>query len=197
MRKCLSLLSCALALLFQAGTLLAQAPTPAPADGAAAPSASETASSGPGSYRGFSLGMDLEALKGALAADELLRFRGDPDVSLLPNRDQTLIETTGYSFIRRAFFQLRDGKLFIMAFSLDTKLVDHYSVFTTLTEKYGDPETLDPKEAVWKVGGVRLSLERPLTVKYIDLAAFEKLLGEASTAEAREEVLRKEFLNGF
>ncbi|MDR1128744.1 MAG: hypothetical protein LBL20_05475, partial [Treponema sp.] len=76
----------------------------------------------PGNFREFGLGMDLGALRSALEKDRLFNFRGDRDVSFLPNRDQSLIETTGFSFIRRAFFQLRDGKLFIMAFNLDTGL---------------------------------------------------------------------------
>lgn len=151
----------------------------------------------PRAFRGLSLGMSLDALKQALMADELFHFRGDRDVSLLPNRDQTVIETTGFSFIRRAFFQLVDGRLFIMAFTMDQERVDHYSIFTAFSAKYGEPVTLDPRGAVWVSDATRVSIERPLTVKYIDRAVFDELVKESRVVEGREAVLRKEFILEF
>lgn len=164
--------------------------------GAQAPT-KEGSASLPRAFRGLTLGMSLDALKKALAADELFNFRGDRDVSLLPQTDQTLIETTGLSFIRRAFFQLKDGSLFMMAFSLDVDKVDHYSVFSTFVSDYGEPTTLDPSQAVWLSADTRVSIERPLTVKYIDRSVFDKLAQDSRTKESREAILRKEFLDGF
>ncbi|MDR0450086.1 MAG: hypothetical protein LBH26_02330 [Treponema sp.] len=148
-------------------------------------------------FREIRLGMSLEDLKAALQRDAMFSFRGDRDVSLLPARDQSLVETTGLSFVKRAFFQLRDGRLFIMAFTLNSDLVDHYSVFSSLTEKYGQPDTLSPQQAVWERENTRLALERPLTVKYIDLEAFNSIIGESRTAESHEVRQRQEFLDGF
>jgi hypothetical protein len=149
----------------------------------------------PRSSRGIGLGMSLEDLKGALQKEPLLNFRGDRDVSFLPSyaRSQNVVETTGPSFIRRAFFQLWEGGLFIMGFSLHTGLVDHYSVFTGLVKKYGEPLYLDPKEAVWEAGDTRISLERPLTVKYIDLRVFNELIGESTLIESAEIKRRQAF----
>ncbi|MDR2053700.1 MAG: hypothetical protein LBP80_09820 [Treponema sp.] len=166
-------------------------------DSASGPDAASVADGIPSSFRGFSLGMDLDALKAALEKDGLFNFRGDRDVSFLPNREQSLIETTGLSFIRRAFFQLRDGKLFIMAFNLDTSLVDHYSVYTSFVKKYGEPAALNPREAVWESEGVRAAIERPLTVKYIDKQVFNEVIAESETAESAELLRRKEFLDDF
>lgn len=130
-------------------------------------------------------------------ADDIFNFRGDRDVSMLPENDQTLVETTGLSFIRRSFFQFWQGKLCIMAFTMDPDKVDYYSVFTTLTGKYGDPGELDPQQAVWTSDETRLSLERPLTVKYIDKKMFDALLGASKVKETQDTVLRGEFLHGF
>jgi len=141
--------------------------------------------------------MELQALKDALASDDLFRFRGDRDVSLLPQGEQILIETTGLSYIRRAFFQIVGGKLFNMAFTLDTGLVDHYSVFTEFTAKYGEPDDLNPREAVWSSGSTRVSIERPLTVKYLDMAVFGELQNQSQVKASKEALLRKEFLDGF
>jgi hypothetical protein len=167
-----------------------------PADGAGTP---EIPSSGllPRSYRETSLGMSLEDLKAGLARDALINFRGDRDVSFLPSREQSLVESTGFSFVRRVFFQLRDGKVFIMAYALNTQLVDHYSVFTTFTEKYGEPVYLDPKQAIWESEDTRIAVERPLTVKYIDKTIFNDIINESSLIESAEVRRRQEFLDDF
>jgi hypothetical protein len=118
-------------------------------------------------------------------------------VSFLPLREESLVETTGLSFIKRAFFQLRDNNVFIMSFSMNTEMIDHYSVFTRLVENYGAPVYLDPKEAVWEDGATRISLERPLTVKYIDKLVFSDILEESSLIEANHVLRLQEFLNEF
>jgi hypothetical protein len=151
----------------------------------------------PRQFREFFLGMALEDLKTALEKDGLFSFRGDRDVSFLPLREQTLVETTGISFVRRAFFQLLEGKVFIMSFSLDTRLVDHYSVFTSFVKKYGQPGALSPSETVWENDELRVSVERPLTVKYIDKAVFNGLIDESKSLESRQLFLRQEFLDAL
>jgi hypothetical protein len=163
------------------------------------------ASAPPRSFRGIFLGMDLEALQEAIRRDGSFNFREDRDVSFLPSdREQTLVETQGFGFIRRAFFQLRYGEVFIMSFTLDTSLVDHYSVFTAFVKRYGDPASLNPREAVWETDTTRVSIERPLTVKYIDKYNFdmfklspEEILVDPSASGARELLNRNEFLEGF
>jgi hypothetical protein len=151
----------------------------------------------PRNFRELSLGMALDDLKAALIGDSLFNFRGDRDVSFLPVRNQSLVETTGSSFVRRAFFQLREGNVFIMAFALNTAIVDHYSVFTSFVKKYGEPSSLDPKQAVWESGETRIAIERPLTVKYIDKQVFNEIIDESALVESGEIQLRQEFLDEF
>jgi len=148
-------------------------------------------------FRELQLGMSLEELKKALINDGLFEFRGDRDVSWLPLKEENLVETTGLSFIRRAFFQLKEDKVFIMAFSLDSRRIDHYSVFTSLIKKYGEPVSLNPQEAVWQNGQTRISLERPLTVKYIDMTTFNAIIGESQVEQAAEVIRRQGFLDEF
>jgi hypothetical protein len=151
----------------------------------------------PSSYRGFSLGMSLDELKDALIKDALFTFRGDPDVSFEPSRQEDYVETLGHSFIRRALFQTKEDKVYVMAFTMNTTLMDHYSVFTSLVKKYGEPKSLNPKTAVWEDDNVRLSIERPLTVKYIDKQAFNKVLDESNAQKSEDIRLREDFLNDF
>jgi len=151
----------------------------------------------PRQFRGISLGMNLDDLKENLLTDTLFNFRGDRDVSFLPAREQSLVETTGSTFIRRAFFQLRDGEVFIMAFSLNTAIIDHYSIFMQFQEKYGLPSYLDPRIAVWETEETRIAIERPLTVKYIDKAVFDDIVNESGLVESDQVRLRQEFMNDF
>jgi len=151
----------------------------------------------PRQFRGITLGMALDELKTALIADKLFSFRGDRDVSFLPVREETMVETTGLSYIRRALFQLTQGAVYIMSFSLDTRQIDHYSVFTSFVKKYGEPVELSPGEAVWESESTRVSIERPLTVKYIDKTVFNRLLEESKARDSQEVLRRENFLADF
>ncbi|MDR1858051.1 MAG: hypothetical protein LBQ69_01125 [Treponema sp.] len=186
--------------LFAAFSLVAPGAWAQSAEGGGAADKSPDGKEGPAlprQFREIVLGMSLDELKEALLNDDMFNFRGDRDVSFLPAREESLVETSGSSFIRRAFFQLRDGSLFIMAFTMNTGQIDHYSIFTDLVRKYGPPSYLDPKEAVWETEDTRLALERPLTVKYIDKRVFDDIINESSLVESRRVLQRQEFLDEF
>jgi hypothetical protein len=175
-------------LLLWSPAAYAQAPTGNAPTAAAAP---------PVSFRGLALGMGLDQVKAALKADGLFRYRGDPDVSFLPQTSQYLIECEGTSFVRRAYFQFADGRLFIMILVLDEQKLDHYSMFSTLSAKYGQPTSLSPQEAVWQSDPVRFSLERPLTVKYVDNKTFAAILSQGGAQKDLEQLSREKFLEQF
>jgi hypothetical protein len=151
----------------------------------------------PRQFRQLALGMSLDDLKANLLSDDYFNFRGDRDVSFLPIRNQSLVETTGPLFVSRAFFQLRDAQVFIMAFTLNTAIIDHYSVFTQFVEKYGEPSYLDPRTAIWETDETRIAIERPLTVKYIDKVVFNDIVSESGLIESGQVRMRQEFLNEF
>jgi len=185
-------------MLFSAGIYAQESRSSTPQTGNSDESASEDEQKPlPRQFREISLGMGLDDLKEALKKDKLFNFRGDRDVSFLPAREESLVETTGSSFVKRAFFQLRDGNLFIMSYTLDTVLMDHYSMFTNLVDKYGQPSFLDPKEALWETEETLIVLERPLTIKYIDRKAFDDIISESTLIQSRRVKERKEFLDEF
>lgn len=151
----------------------------------------------PDGFRSIRLGMELDAVKQLLQQDPLFDYRGDPDVSLLPQPQQTLIECAGTSYIRRAFLQFHERRLYIMILALDPERLDYYTLYSTLSGKYGNPGRLDPSEAVWEFEGLRLSLERPLSVKYIDTGVFQRLQDEAQTGEDFRALAKDRFLEQF
>jgi hypothetical protein len=148
-------------------------------------------------FRSVTLGMALDQVKQALKSDALFRYRGDPDVSFLPQTSQYLIECEGNSYLRRAYFQFADSRLFIMILVLDTQKLDHYSMFSALSSKYGQPTSLSPQEVVWQSEPVRFSLERPLTVKYIDNKTFSALLAKGGAQKDLDQLSREKFIEQF
>ncbi len=155
-------------------------------------------SSIPNGYRKVTLGMSLSEVKNALFRDKIFGYRGDADVSLLPSDyKQTIIETQGDTFILESWFLFNEDKLYNMAINLNPDKVDYPSVFRTLCKKYGEPDFLNPEKALWKNSSVQMSLEKPLTIKYIDVLVNEKLIADAKATESAEEILREDFLNSL
>ena len=155
----------------------------------------------PNGYSGAKLGMSIDSLKEALKKDHQFGYRGDRDVSLSPSDGQYLIETDGsqygFSFLGRCWFQFADEKLYIITLNLDRTKIDHYSVFSKLCEKYGNPNELSPQKSVWQDGDVIMSLEKPLTLKYVDAKAFESKKKSSNVQQTAAENARDDFLDSL
>lgn len=194
-------LALAAAALPALGQALPPAPLPSAPDPATVSSAVPADAAGavalPRGFRGVELGMSLEEVETVLMSDELFLYRGGPDVTLLPRPDEKLLEVQGLSFVKRAFFQFHEDRLFSAIYVLNPEKVDHYSVFTRLSERYGKPGSLSPRESVWSDGRVSVSLERPLTVKYLDLAVLDKLRKAGQARQSWEDLSRQDFLGSF
>ncbi len=157
----------------------------------------ETYSELPTGYRDISLGMDFEAVKDALKKDSVFGYRGERDISLLAGENRTLIATTGSYFIKRAWFQFYENKLYVIIIQMDTDKIDYYTIYSTLSSKYGGPKTLDPKKSVWVGESVSMFLERPLIIKYIDVTTFNSILEKYKDEKAYSDILREDFINEF
>ena len=155
----------------------------------------------PNGYSSARLGMDIDSLKEALKKDHQFGYRGDRDVSLSPSDGQFLIETDGsqfgFSFLERCWFQFASDKLYIITLNLDRSKIDHYSVFSKLCEKYGTPSELSPQKSVWRDGDVILSLEKPLTLKYVDAKTVESKKNSSNVQQTAAENARDEFLDSL
>ena len=194
-----TILACALSAVSQGTEAQAAAPAAAPVAATAPPAA--VVPSGPKgparSFRGVELGMDRESAIAALKKDIIFAYRGPEDLSLLPSPNQSLIEVAGLSFVHRGYFQFYEGKLWVMILVLDADKVDHYSIYTSLVAKYGEPSQLDPKETRWEDKSTRMALERPLTLRYMDMDTYAKLREGANAKESVRELDRQGFLGGL
>ena len=154
----------------------------------------------PDGYKGISLGMSLEETKENLLKDPDFGYHGDRDVSLIPNSSKTLIETdaergASSSFLTRCWFQFFNDELYIITININPQKMDYYSIFTKLTEKYGESTSFNPQAATWKNNDVTMSLEKPLTLKYIDNKIYEQTQNYSNIQASPTEVTREMFLN--
>lgn len=157
----------------------------------------ESGKSIPRAYRDISLGMNPDKVKNLLSQDSWFNYRGEADVSLLERPRASLIDAGGSLFITRGLFQFEEEALSAIMLELNPETIDWFTVYTTLEGRYGTPVDLNPNKAWWEDGNTRLALERPLTVKYLDLGVFEATQTAESDRIAWREQARKEFLDEF
>jgi len=148
-------------------------------------------------FRGISLGMSLIQVREILKKDPYFNFTGGPDVYILPEKTQHLIECSGNAYIKRASFQFYDNKLYIMIIELQENKIDFYSLFTTLFHKYGKYESFSPRSVIWILQNTSLSLERPVVVKYIDMNVFNALKEQGKISKQAEQENLQKFLGEF
>lgn len=152
----------------------------------------------PHGYRDILLGMTLDATKTALLADKVFGYRGDRDVSLLPNDyKQTIIESSSNGFIKSSWFLFFEQRLYNMTININQELMDYNSVFKTLCNKYGQPESLNPQKAQWSNEWVIMTLEKPLSIKYVDKIVSESLQQKSEVKKSTTEFLKEDFLNSL
>ena len=148
-------------------------------------------------FFGISLLDSLDVVKDRLKGHPYLYYRGDPDLSFVPHTTRIVIDSEGHYYVARGLLQFCEEKLYIMTLFLNPRQIDYYSLFTALTKRYGRPISLDPSAAIWQDGKTRLSLEKPLTFKYIDCETFDKLRDEGKAQKSLEEQSRQKFLDSF
>ena len=148
-------------------------------------------------FREIQLGATFEEVEGHLLADTAFVYRGQADVSLRLSDGQTVIDSRGRVFVDRGLFQFADGRLYTMALYINRDRLDYFQLFERLRARYGDPIDLDPRRALWEDERTRIALERPLTVRYLDLAVFEARRGAERVLEAAEDVAREQFIEEF
>ncbi|MDA3956992.1 hypothetical protein [Oceanispirochaeta sp.] len=151
----------------------------------------------PGAYRSISLGMTFDETKEKLLVESRFDFRGDPDVSIQKEGTQALISSKGQSFIDQGFFQFHEKRLYLIILQLDRTKIDFFSIQKSMISKYGPPRELSPEGMYWSNDKIKVSLEYPLTVKYLDLEVFNTFLDENIRLKSFQEVARSEFLEDF
>jgi hypothetical protein len=141
--------------------------------------------------------MTVEEVKAGLVREPLFVYRGERDVSIIPSTSETLIEVPGTDYVERGYFQFHEDRLLVMIVVLARGLISYYEVYESLVRRYGPATTLDPSAAVWLLDGLRLSLERPVVLKYVDDAVFSALIEAGRSLRDYEAEARASFLEGL
>ena len=84
-----------------------------------------------------------------------------------------------------------------LIYNMQSEKTDYYSLFTTLSNKYGEPKSLNPTKATWENDEITLTLEKPLSVKYIDNETFDMLKNSSLIEKSFEEKNIQDFLSEF
>lgn len=151
----------------------------------------------PDRFDSIVLGAPLETVKLALQNNTFFNYRGDPDVSLAPIDRQPIIVSLGLGFMEEGVFQFKDERLYSITLRIDKDQIDYFTMYDFFSEKYGDPNYLDPQQSYWEQEGRRMVLERPVVVKYLDMDVFNRIREEGVAVEAIGEYSRELFLDSF
>ncbi|MEX2442873.1 MAG: hypothetical protein WD492_04685 [Alkalispirochaeta sp.] len=148
-------------------------------------------------FRDLLLGTPFSQVQQLLEGDPAFQYRGEPDVSLRLTDGGTVIDTRGRIYMDRGIFQFHEDRLFSIALYLDRSRLDYFQLYERFRGRYGEPVDLDPQRALWEDRRTRIELERPLTVKYLDLETFRARRRDTRTQEAAEDIAREQFLEEF
>lgn len=154
----------------------------------------------PDGYKNIHLGMSVEETKTELIKNPDFGYKGDRDVSLLPGKTETLIETDAervYSsnFLRRCWFQFYNDYLYIITININPSRIDYYSIFTTLKDKYGEPTEINPQYSCWKNDEITMYLEKNLSIKYISNETMDLLKNSVNIEKSTAEITQQMFLD--
>lgn len=154
----------------------------------------------PSGYKNIKLGMSLEEAKENLVKEPDFGYHGDRDVSLIPNSSKILIETDaerghGSNFLTRCWFHFFNDELYTITINLNPQKIDYYSIFTTLCKKYGEPDSFNPNSATWKNDDITMSLEKPLTLKYIENNIEKETQNYSNITASPQEITQQMFLD--
>lgn len=151
----------------------------------------------PKGYDGIELGMGLDQVKEILLEKPNFGYKGDRDVTLLPGKNRTLIETSGSRQMNRCFFQFSDEKLYTMTINFKPKKMDFFDIFSEMKEKYGEATMVSADLAQWSNDQVIINLERPATLKYIDKVIFESIRDASETKKSSLKEEHDKLLEGI
>ncbi len=148
----------------------------------------------PNGFRNIIVGLSMDEVKAELTGEGYFDYRGDPDVSMLLTDDRSIIETKGSVYIDSGYFQFYNDTLYTITLLLDTNKIDYHTIFTTFTNKYGKYNTLSPSIVTWENDTIRITLEKPLTIKYVGLDIYNSIIESDTTEKAIQEQLKEDFI---
>jgi len=148
-------------------------------------------------FRSLELGLSFEEAQAVLRSDSAFSYRGEPDLSLSLSESSAVIDTAGRGYIKRALLQFNGDRLTILTLYLDQTTFDFFQLMEQLTDRYGPEKDMNPEWVVWEDARTRILLERPLTIRYLDLADLAERRSSGAVETSIQEEARERFLEEF
>ncbi len=143
--------------------------------GYALPAFSQTQVAIPEGYKEFTFGMTMSAVKDLISKSQEFDSVREEVLTIRTEPDREIITVKGRGFVKRGYFHFNEDKLFHIYLIMNDSKIGYYNLLKGLTEKYGNPNDLDPKRAIWKNQTARVVIEKPSVVKYTSIPVWESL----------------------
>ena len=152
----------------------------------------------PSGFQDLNIGDSFDNVKDKLKKDnQLFNYKEEDVVFDESSRSKNIISSLGYGFLKNAVFQFNKEKLYTMSFYLDSSKIDYFSLSKSFKDKWGIPSEVTPNNFMWENNSVRILLEKPLIVRYIDLSVLKEEKEAEKQNKTTKEEDRQEFLKLF
>jgi hypothetical protein len=152
------------------------------ANAAGSPASARRLSDG---YRGVILGMDLSKAREILKKDRLLEIDVRSDFGDLDEEPYHVLKARNVPYIKSIYYQFGTTasvkrKLFAIIIHFNHRYNDFYRLLNKMKKKYGEPDLHTPTSASWYNSKIKIILNSPSTVKYIEIELYRKMQSEYS-----------------
>lgn len=147
-------------------------------------------------FGGILLRADYESVIALLESSDVFNYL-HPTLSW-PSPDSPVIDVEGNGrFVKKGYFQFHNKKLYSITLELNQFSLDYYTLFNRFKIKYGDYALLSPQQVKWQSPIYSLALEKPLTIKYLDLEVHQQFMDQSQAGKSQAELTRDQFLEQF
>lgn len=148
----------------------------------------------PWGFGGIYLKASMESVESLLDSSAFFVYNSQR-VSWLPF--SPLISADGRGFIKKGYFQFVEDQLYSITLIMDEGKIDYFTLFTQFNEKYGNYTLLSPSNVKWVGLQSELTLEKPLTVKYLDMELHRAYVAASQVEKSKQQARRENFLDQF
>lgn len=90
-------------------------------------------------------------------------------VDLASEESASFLALEENKFYKSGYFLFKEDALYSISINFQPNQVDFLELLSSLSAKYGRGAFLDAETVAWQNGDIRIILERPSTVKYLDM----------------------------
>ncbi len=148
-------------------------------------------------YKEIRLGMTLEEVRQIINSmpefnpirEEILQIRIEPDKQILT--------TEGYSFVSKAYFHFDNDRLYQILLKFNQNKIGYFNLLSTFRSRFGEPAFINPSKSYWQNERVRITIEKPATIKYLDRQIWNSIIGSGNQEDSDFIILRNDLLNNL